>query len=133
MRSALIKDDIKCDCVGWHDQLSPFSSSSATSLQFMNIPAPSSSDPSLSPQLSPQLFLFYRESNLKFVIYDVVSLSWAEKPLVISHDDANVIISKANKQKKKITLMQFLKKGQALPILSLFLISTYFRLTVQGY
>ena len=31
------------------------------------------------------MFLFFRQLNLKFVIYDGVSLCWPGKPLVISH------------------------------------------------
>ena len=62
-------------------------SSPATSVQFTNSPAPSNSALSLPSQLSSQLFLFFRELNLKFNFYDEVSLSWPRKPLVISHDD----------------------------------------------
>ena len=31
------------------------------------------------------VFLFFRQLNLDFIIYDVVSLCWPRKPLVISH------------------------------------------------
>ena len=41
---------------------------------------------------SAPVFLFFRELSLKFVIYDVVSLSWPGKPIVIPHDDTNVNI-----------------------------------------
>ena len=47
---------------------------------------------------SALVFLFFRELNFKFVIYDAVSLSWAGKPIVIPYDDTNVNIF----QKKNI-------------------------------
>ena len=45
------------------------------------------------------VFLFFRELNLKFVIYDVVSTGWSWKHLVISHDDPNVIIFQAKRSR----------------------------------
>ena len=86
---------------------------------------------------SARMFLFFRQLNLRFFIYDKVSLCWPEKRLVISHNGTNVIIFQANRRKNiyfcQSNLMQFLKKGHALPIHSLSLIFTYFRVTVQGH
>ena len=83
------------------------------------------------------IFLLLRESNLKSVIYDVVSLYWSGMPLVISHDDTNVTIFLTNRTKNTDlshpSLMQFLKKGQTLPVRNLLLIFAYFSLTVQGH
>ena len=52
-----------------------------------------------------RIFIFFRELTLKLVIYDVVSLSWSGKHLVISHD-TNVSIFQANRRKKHIYLTQ---------------------------
>ena len=45
------------------------------------------------------IFVFFRQSNQKFVIYNVVSLCWSGKPLAISLNDPNVFIFMANRSK----------------------------------
>ena len=50
---------------------------------------------------SASMFLPFKELNLKFIIYDGVSLCWLGKPYAISQDDTNVIIFQANRRKKE--------------------------------
>ena len=60
----------------------------------------SSASSLLTPSLAQVLaLLIFQRIKLKICLYDVVSLSWPGKPLVISHNETNVIISKANRRK----------------------------------
>ena len=45
------------------------------------------------------VFLFFRQLNIKFVIYDVVSLCWPWKHIIFSHNDPSVIVSQANRSR----------------------------------
>ena len=53
-----------------------------------------------------RIFIFFRELTLKLVIYDLVSLSWSGKHLVISHD-TNVSIFQANRRKNIFISLKF--------------------------
>ena len=54
------------------------------------------------------MFLFFRQLNLKFVIYDVVSFYWPWKHLVTSHNDPNIIIFQANRSRNTYFFLSLL-------------------------
>ena len=54
------------------------------------------------------MFLFFRQLNLKFAIYDVVSFYWPCKHLVTSHNDPNVIIFQANRSRNTYFFLSLL-------------------------
>ena len=54
----------------------------------------------VEPLAQEYMFLFFRQLNLQFVIYDVVSFCWPRKHLVISRNDRNAIIFQGNRSRK---------------------------------